>query len=499
MQQVYCSQQIRAWEQRWFAQGNSALGLMQQVAWLMTQHIHSVLKNSQSRIAVWCGHGNNAGDGFYVAHYLYQYGYQVDIFKISDPVSMQSSPSLSNLASQAQQICEQSQIAIFSELTTIGLYHYDCYIDALFGLGLDRNLNDFWQQVIQKFNQQAGFKISLDIPSGLHPDTGCPLPVAIQADLTLSVLGLKAGLFTGRGKQFSGKVHLISAIPTDEKLVSVAQLSPRDVVLPKRQAFGHKGNYGHVLIVGGHANMGGAAIMAGEAALATGAAKVTLICDVRHHSAALARSPNMMLRDLNQLTAQDISQLLQQADVVALGMGLGRDDWAQRIYELWMEEILKAADIHVVLDADALWFLSQTSQRFSQNIYLTPHSGEAARLLGISTQEIEADRMAAIHHLQHQYGGEWVLKGAGSLILQNKLWICTQGNAGMATGGMGDVLSGMIAGLKAQFNEQIQLHQIVALHAQAGDILAKHGMRGIQAQHMPDAIYQLMNTEDVQT
>src|SRR5699024_1581378 len=125
--------------------------------------------------------------------------------------------------------------------------------------------------------------------------------------------------------------------------------------------------------------------------------------------------------------------------------------------------------------------------------YATPHPGEAAKLLNCSVKDIEHDRIAAIHQLQEQYAGQWVLKGAGSLILQDQLWICTKGYAGMGTGGMGDVLAGMIASLKAQFVEQIHLHEIVTLHALAGDWLATKGMRGVQAHHMNEAVYHVVN------
>ena len=147
----------------------------------------------------------------------------------------------------------------------------------------------------------------------------------------------------------------------------------------------------------------------------------------------------------------------------------------------------------MVLDADALWFLALQPTRLNTKSYATPHSGEAAKLLNRSVKEIEQDRVAAIYQLQQKYAGQWLLKGAGSLILEDQLWICTAGNAGMGTGGMGDVLAGMTASLKAQFSEQIHLHEIVTLHALAGDWLAKKGMRGLQAYHMSEAVYHVVN------
>jgi len=183
-------------------------------------------------------------------------------------------------------------------------------------------------------------------------------------------------------------------------------------------------------------------------------------------------------------------------DAVCFGMGLGRDQWAEHIYQQWFELLNQNSHLEVVLDADGLWFLAKDQQRLNNHVYATPHSGEAATLLGCSAKEIEQDRIVAIQQLQQKYAGQWVLKGAGSLILEKELFICTQGNAGMGTGGMGDVLAGMIASLKAQFHQQIALHEIVTLHAQAGDLLAENGMRGLQAHDMGKMIYQVVNQND---
>jgi hydroxyethylthiazole kinase-like uncharacterized protein yjeF len=239
--------------------------------------------------------------------------------------------------------------------------------------------------------------------------------------------------------------------------------------------------------------MGGAVMLAAESAFSAGAGKVTIVCHAKHHTAILARSPNIMLRDINALTDVDIQNLLSHVDAVSFGMGLGRDAWAKQQFSKWFSPIHLTPQLQVVLDADALWFLAEQAVQLNQRTYLTPHPGEAAKLLNCSVAEIENDRIAAIQKLQQKYSGQWVLKGSGSLILEKHLWICTAGNAGMGTGGMGDVLAGMIASLKAQFDENIHLHEIVTLHALAGDRLAKNGMRGLQAQQMRDAVYYVVN------
>ncbi|WP_109440358.1 NAD(P)H-hydrate dehydratase [Acinetobacter haemolyticus] len=490
---VYDSQSIQAWEQRWFAQQNSSLGLMQQAAWAISEQLAAQFhQNKIQSIAVWCGQGNNAGDGYYIAAFLKQQDFKVTIFatELGHSFDLQQAFHYA----QSQQVDIQAIDYLLSEYEIKqDLPIFECHVDALFGIGLNRMLDQKWQNIIQLYNLQTGLKISIDIPSGLHANTGQALPCAIQADQTFTILGYKAGLFTSQGKEYVGQLHLVSLIPVDTELEPIAYLSPKKILLPKRQAFGHKGSYGHVLVIGGHADMGGAVIMSAEAAFHAGAGKVSVVCHARHHQAILARSPNIMVRDINALEQNEIEQLLKHIDAVCFGMGLGRDEWAKTVYLKWFECLNQNSHLEVVLDADGLWFLAKHPQQLNNHIYATPHSGEAATLLGCSATDIEQDRIAAIHQLRQKYAGQWVLKGAGSLILEKELVICTQGNAGMGTGGMGDVLAGMIASLKAQFHEQVALHEIVSLHAQAGDLLAEYGKRGLQAHEMGKTIYQVVN------
>ena len=492
---VYHSQSIQAWEQRWFAQQNSSLGLMQQAAWTISQQlIEPFNKNKIQKIAIWCGQGNNAGDGYYIAAFLKQHGFHITVYaaELGQSLDLKQAVQYALLNRVDIQSIDYllSENANHQEIPT-----FDCHIDALFGIGLNRMLDQKWQSIIQLFNSQIGLKIAIDIPSGLHANTGQALPSAIQADQTFTILGYKAGLFTGQGKEYVGKLHLVSLIPIDAELKPLAYLSSEKIVLPKRQAFGHKGSYGHVLVVGGHADMGGAVIMSAEAAFHAGAGKVSVVCHAKHHQAILARSPNIMVRDINALDEKTIQHLLTQIDAVCFGMGLGRDEWAEQVYLEWFNLLNQNSHLEVVLDADGLWFLAKHPQKLNTHVYATPHSGEAATLLGCKPADVEQDRIVAIHNLQQKYAGQWVLKGAGSLILEDELFICTQGNAGMGTGGMGDVLAGMIATLKAQFHEQVALHEIVSLHAQAGDLLAENGMRGLQAHEMGKMIYKVVNKE----
>ena len=501
--EVFNREQVQAWEQRWFAAGNSSYGLMQQAAWQMMPHIVQYIDSlkqdqavqHQTSIGVYCGAGNNGGDGWLLAAYLKRAGYGIWVYEVEPPIT--------DIAKQAKAYAIAQQVRIFYALSQLPFA--DIQIDALFGIGLNRKVDGAYQLAIEQFNQCSGYKVALDIPSGLDANSGAVLGIACEVDLSLTVLGLKAGLLTGQGPAYAGKVINLPLIPPDDQVQVLARLDQQVPQLPKRRKTGHKGTYGHVLIIGGDENMGGAAIMAAEATLAGGAGKVTLLTHEKHHNAALSRCPNVMTLAMpaqTKITAEFAAQISQSIDCIVIGMGLGRHDWGKAIWQAFLPVLEQAEAVHrVVIDADALWHLSAGHLADEQAIktglhqhwYLTPHSGEAARLLGTTVQAVEQDRIAAIYALKEKFGGNWLLKGAGSLSLDGQgLSICGLGNPGMATAGMGDILAGMAGGLLAQL-PNLPLHEIVALHAAAGDIVAKQGERGLQAPQMLEAIKKVVN------
>lgn len=506
---IYRAQDIQAWEQRWFAAGNSSYGLMQQAAWQMALSVHQRLQQQQASsrqlagqwqalvkpvIGVWCGAGNNGGDGYLLAAYLQQMGWQSWLFQAAAP----NKP----VAQQACDYARQHNVPIYSQVQQLPASHVD--VDALFGIGLNRIIDGLYAGVIQQFNQRPSYKVALDIPSGLAADTGAVLGAVVRADLTLTVLGYKAGLFTGQGAAYAGKVICLQLIAPDTALKPLAYLDQVAPVLPKRTATGHKGTHGHVLIVGGDADMGGAAIMAVEAALTVGAGKATLLTHPRHHAAALTRSPNVMTlalpESIKDITPEFVRQACAGKDVVVIGMGLGRHDWGRAVWQAFFPLLLnQQVAPQVVIDADGLYFLAETPGLDVQpHWYITPHSGEAARLLHCETAEVEQDRIAAVESLSQRYARHALLKGAGSLSMDDgQLSICALGNAGMGTAGMGDILAGMLGGLLAQFSD-FPLHQAVALHAHAGDLLACSGQRGMQASDMLTVLKRVVNTGGVQ-
>ena len=457
---VYTAQAVKDWESRWFAAGNSSYGLMQQAALMMANHLLGQL--APSRVCIWCGSGNNGGDGYLLAVYLSRH-HTVHIYQIAPPASAD--------ALRACQAAIDAGISI-----TDAPVAADVHIDAVFGNGLDRPLTAEMLAIVDDYNVHTGHKIAIDIPTGLHPDTGMPLPVCMRADLTLCLMGYKAGLLMGCAKSHVGKLICLPLIPADDTLIATAHIDNTLPALPARdgsRSHRHKGDYGSVMVIGGHPTMGGAVIMSGECAISVGAGRVTISTHPNHHPAIIARKPNLMVHDINQMDEGRPEHMT----AICIGMGLGRDAWSAQVFERYLP-IMAGMSIPVVMDADALWHLAaHPDTRLPANAIATPHHAEAARLLGISADEVEADRIGAIRALQARYGGQWVLKGANTLTIDmhGVIRICTLGNAAMATAGMGDVLSGMMAGILAQA-PTTPIHQIIALHAHCGDVLSADGI-----------------------
>jgi hydroxyethylthiazole kinase-like uncharacterized protein yjeF len=266
-----------------------------------------------------------------------------------------------------------------------------------------------------------------------------------------------------------------------------------DFHLPKRSKNANKGDFGHVLIVGGDYGMGGSVLLAGEAALRTGAGLVSIATRPEHAYAIMGNCPELMCHGIQE--AQDLDNLLKKATVVVIGPGLGQNTWGRDLLTL----VLKSS-LPLVVDADALNLLAASKEQeqkyYKENWILTPHPGEAARLLGIEVSEIQSDRVKAAIALQNRFGGVIVLKGAGTVVLgkEQKLQVCSRGNPGMASGGMGDLLSGVIAGLLAQkLPLQDAAHFGVFVHARAGDKAAKKGERGMIARDLLEYIRECLN------
>ncbi len=444
-----------------------------------------------TRISVYCGTGNNGGDGYVLARAAQQHGLDVEIRQVGDP----SRASLIAKAAFAQ--CNALAIPVRDALHVTDFVP-QVIVDALLGIGACGEISGVLRDVIASLQQNDAPILALDIPSGLHADTGQVLGCAIKADATITFIGWKLGLVLGQAAEQVG--HYIACDDLGLPALAFAQVTPvattlgaseqMDVRLPKRARTAHKGDFGHVLVVGSDQGMSGAVRMAAEASARVGAGLVSVGTHPAHYVQVNQGRPELMCHGL--VAPAQCASLLARATVLVLGPGLGQSAWSQMMWHTFLTQ----ARIPLVLDADGLNCLaSQPCRR--DDWLLTPHPGEAARLLGVSTRQVQADRLASAHAIQAAYGGVIVLKGAGTVIVGNNAtaYVCCAGNPGMASGGMGDVLSGVLGGLLAQGLSLLDAARLgVHLHAKAADrAAAALGERGLLATDLLLPIQCLVN------
>ncbi len=420
-------------------------------------------------IAVVCGVGNNGGDGYVVARLAQQAGLMPVVLELGDPERRRGDARAAREKMEAAGVrCHPFRASRLESAEVI--------VDALFGTGLEREVTDDWQVAIDAINAANVAVLAVDIPSGLHADSGRVLGAAVHADVTITFIGLKTGLFTGEGPGFRG--HLVFddlGVPTDvyrNVPPSALRITEQSLLslAPRRRRTLHKGDVGHVVVIGGTEGMSGAVRLAGEAACRTGAGLVTVATHPTHAAYIASHRPELMscgLREVRQLRAA-----IERATVIAVGPGLGREQWGRRMLATALE-----SSKPLVVDADGLNLLAPDPMKRDDWV-LTPHPGEAARLLKCTSAEVQAQRFDAVRSLAERFGGVIVLKGAGTLITESgdrDVWLCDAGNPGMASGGMGDVLTGIIAALLAQGLSRLDAARLgVWLHATAADDAARN-------------------------
>jgi NAD(P)H-hydrate epimerase len=425
-------------------------------------------------VAVAAGGGNNGGDGYEIARLALAAGCSVRVCDLGGRAPQGDAAT----ARQAWQ--REGTVRAWSEAGA-DFFEADLVIDAIFGTGLARPPEGEAAAAIAAINRAgaggAGV-LAVDLPSGLHADTGVVLGRAVRAALTVTFIGRKFGLHTGEGPEQAGQVvfdSLEAPLPVYENLEPLAGLlDQRDLEawLPPRPRGAHKGDNGHVLVVGGDTGMTGAALMAARAALRAGAGLVSVATRAAHAAVLAAAQPELMVHGVE--SAGELRAMLKRADVVAVGPGLGQDLWGRMAWEE-----LRACGKPMVVDADALNLLAVEPLNSAAWV-LTPHPGEAGRLLGSSSAAVQADRAAAARGLRERYGGVAVLKGAGSLVQGRSLHLCPYGNPGMGVGGMGDALTGIVAALLGQgLPPEDAACAGVTIHALAGDRAAGGGERGL--------------------
>ncbi|MFH2813212.1 bifunctional ADP-dependent NAD(P)H-hydrate dehydratase/NAD(P)H-hydrate epimerase [Enterobacter ludwigii] len=434
-----------------------------------------------------CGHGNNGGDGYVVARLAVAAGIHVTL------LALESDKPLPEEASAAREAWLNAG-GVIHATDIVWPEEIDVIIDGLLGTGLRSAPRDPVATLIARANAHSAPVVALDIPSGLMAQTGTTPGAVIQAAHTVAFIALKPGLLTGKARDVTGTLHhnalgLESWFAGQETHVSRVDASLLAQWLPPRRPTSHKGDHGRLVIIGGDHGTAGAIRMTGEAALRCGAGLVRVLTRIENCAPIITARPELMV---HELTPQSLEESLEWADVVVIGPGLGQQAWGKQALQK-VENFRKP----MLWDADALNLLAINPDK-RHNRILTPHPGEAARLLNCSVAEIESDRLLSARRLVKRYGGVAVLKGAGTVVASDEaLGIVDAGNAGMASGGMGDVLSGIIGALLGQ---KLPLYDAACAgcvaHGVAADKLAaRYGTRGMLATDLFCTLRRVVNPD----
>ena len=445
------------------------------------------------KVLVLCGAGNNGGDGYIVARLARENGLEVTVCALKDPAGLSG-----DAATAASRWFEAGGAVCGWPLDLAG--DYGLVFDALLGTGLDREPTGAFGAAVDFINHLGCPVVAVDIPSGLNADSGAVMGRAVKADLTVTFIGRKRGLYIADGPDHVGKV-VFSDLDTPDSVrdseddygILIRESMLRDC-LPRRRRNSHKGSYGWLLCVGGNVGMSGAVRLAGEAALRSGAGKVTLVTRQEHAALVNLSCPELMVRGINESGQLEI--LLGQVSVVVAGIGLGQTAWSEHMLDSCL-----AAGVPLVIDADGLNLLARNKGGAANSAVgpriLTPHPAEAARLLGCASHDVQADRVGSARRLARDYHAVVVLKGCGSVIAepQGRYAVCPYGNPGMASAGTGDVLAGVIGAMLAQGLDpwRAALAGVLA-HALAGDLAASQvGERGMLASDITARLPAVLN------
>lgn len=477
--------------------GISLYRLMEKAGSSFFNHVRKMMPGLTNLLVV-CGKGNNGGDGFVIARLAYEAGIKVTVYFCSeaDELKGDALKAFEKLQKTNISVLYQSEMQLTPHFLSDN--NFDLVVDALFGIGYQGDMAEPLATAVNVLNHVDIPVFSVDVPSGLEASTGHVPTTAVIADQTVTFIVAKQGLLSGQAAKHVGELFLSSLSLNDDFQYSIlesAAIQGGEFIpkKPQRNEASHKGHIGLLLAIGSNQGLPGAIRLASESALRSGAALVAVSCHQDNQQLVLNGRPELMLAPDSADKLLD-SPFFEKAKVLLIGPGLGQSPWSKALFDLVIN-----SDKQLVLDADALQLLAQHPHKRDDWV-LTPHPGEAARLLGCTVQEIESDRFAAINRIVEQYGGICVLKGAGSLIADaNNLWINTSGNSGMATGGMGDVLSGIIAALMMQLDHAIDATRLaVFLHGKAADKVAKEkGKIGMLASDLYPYIQQLLNENEM--
>lgn len=454
-------------------------------------------------VYVLTGKGNNGGDGYIVAAYLLKHRIPFRIFAIGVPRGDSEAYTAYSYFCKIGGKVEYELPDLIAEANSGN--SPDLVIDALLGTGLDSEPRDPYGQWINFINSTKAYVISVDVPSGVNADTGKVYTDSVIANKSVCMIGLKPGLLTGDAVDYVGDIivrHLgidvnsyhgrfnplemdgVSCLP-----IFLANYEDILVDLPVRPLSAHKGDSGRLLIIGGAKGFGGAISICGQAAMRAGAGLIKVATHPHNVPAINASYPELMTVDFEDL--ESVKEAIKWTDVIAIGPGLGVNDHSSQLLDLVL-----SSDKPAVVDADALNIMANEGMSFSKRVILTPHPGEAARLLNCTVDKINSDRYHAAYELQQKCGGIVLLKGAGTICCDGKyITVIKEGSPAMASGGMGDLLTGIIASLKAQ---GLTLHQATiagaCVHGRAGFLSGENcGIIGTLARDLLPYVRYLVN------
>ena len=474
--------------------------------------ISSAFPDLQNRkIAVVAGKGNNGGDGFVIARHLFNHGISVKVFLLTDPKALRGDSEINyHIFSRMKgEVIPIPSSKDYQKLKK-DLERFDLLIDAIFGTGLDAEVRGYYREVIDHLNTLQKPIVAIDIPSGLDANTGKPLGTAIRASLTITFGLPKIGHLVSPGSDYAGTLKVIDiSIPkrlVEEEKIQTYLLEDEEIrrwLSPPRRPDTHKGDYGHLLVIAGSVGKTGAAAMASEAALRMGAGLVTLAIPKSLNAIMAVKLTEVMTEPLPETPKQTLSlrafnsilRLCENKSAVIIGPGIGTFKETQSL----VIKLIKTLNLPVVVDADGLTALA-TQPKFlpvaNRSLILTPHPGEMARLIQSGVKDVQEDRIGISRNFSQSRQVHLVLKGHRTLITTPKgeVFINPTGNPGMASGGTGDVLTGMIGGLISQGFEILPSLQIaVYLHGLAGDkVISERGEKSLVATEIIEKIPTLL-------
>ena len=483
---LYTAAQVRELDARLIAGGTPGFELMQRAAHAAWRALRRRWPDAGA-VTVLAGRGNNAGDGYLVAALAQRAGWQVRVLAMGDPQALQGDA--------AKALVEARGCGVSIEPWHAAVALQGVLVDALLGTGISGAVREPYAGAIATINASCLPVLAIDLPSGLCADTGQVLGQAVRADLSVTFIGLKLGLFTAEGPDRVGTL-VFDELQADPGIV--AQVASEAVRLDHgslariapRAPTAHKGSFGQVLVIGGDLGTGGAALLSAEAALRGGAGMVSLATRPEHVTASLVRRPEIMCSGVE--STYSLTTLVERADVLVVGPGLGQAPWGRSLLSLAAQ-----CGVPQVWDADALNLLAAGGVQLPIGCVITPHPGEAARLLQCTVAEVQGDRPAAARELARRYACVALLKGAGTLVAapDGRLALCDRGHPAMASAGLGDVLAGLIGALLAQDLTPFDAACLgVWLHAAAGERLGEQG-RGLAAADLIPVIRQLLEEQ----